>query len=310
MIAGRLLHIITRARGMWALPGREACGRRQRARRAGIARAREACRLPGGGDLGRPQGGDLGRPQGGDLGRPRERSSADSLRARGHRWIVFVPVVIGERLSRDVVFHADEVGPRLPAWKRTRKLPCRVGGGSGFCGQVGLRFKNPLLRKRNVAVVQERKSDLPPFSSISLFRAAILVREASLTSNENCMCDDFDVGGDVVAGCSNCSCFKPSFVRDRRFLEVIAGFHLLLNDLLTSSAVIWINLVIREIDVMRFEYAHCCGNFTAFLYDRKKSSSVSGRREDIACFASVGRSPPFLFSDRRSPLLIGDRLLC
>ncbi|KAK7342336.1 hypothetical protein VNO80_25284 [Phaseolus coccineus] len=49
--------------------------------------------------------------------------------------------------------------------KRTRKLPCRVGGGSGFYGQVGLRFKNPLLRKRNVAVVQEEKSE---FTSILL----------------------------------------------------------------------------------------------------------------------------------------------
>ena len=40
----------------------------------------------------------------------------DSLRARGHRWIDFAPVVIGERSSRDVELHTEKVGPRLPAW--------------------------------------------------------------------------------------------------------------------------------------------------------------------------------------------------
>ncbi|KAK7331533.1 hypothetical protein VNO80_10226 [Phaseolus coccineus] len=98
-------------------------------------------------------------------------------------------------------WHAQETTVVVLFSAAYTQLPCRVVGGSGFCGMVGLRWKNPLVREGrhfSYSGAKERKNRAKAFFKLRgiselLVFAQVQVREASLVSNENCVFADLDV---------------------------------------------------------------------------------------------------------------------
>ncbi|KAK7382478.1 hypothetical protein VNO80_01331 [Phaseolus coccineus] len=214
-----------------------------------------------------------------------------SHRAEGHRWVVFVREDIG-----GLVFARDVIGGlssrQWSSAKGYRAMSCFTQMKWGPGPSMSVLHARHVVRPHHVPVWLSTSTIRAP----GKFSASLPIRKLRLSSGirefgglnlEERVFTLVQMWGDGVAGFVSCAgvlmldakCLLS--VRDRRFLEVIAGF----------SSVI-------EISPVFVLFENCL---------RKKSSSVSGRREEIARFASVGRSPvscsligdrPF---DRRSP---------